>query len=981
MKDSLMRQLSFLWFLIPCSILCVSCSNKPQTPTGFHIEEGFQLKLVSSEPLIKDPVDFDFNEHGEALVLEMPGYPFEDKQSRILLLHDHNHDGVFDDVSVYAENLQLASSFLPYREGVLVAAPPYLLYLKDLDNDKQVEAIDTLMGGFSTGNLQHNYNGLTYGLDNWIYAVNGGNSGKPYWWGDTTTVMDLRGQDFRFNLATRVMERIGESSGGFGLGMDEAGHLFETHNLTHISHLVFPERYTRGQHMLKEHTLENISNHEENGLARIYPIGEQESRVNHPEQSGYFSGSCGITYYGGGALGVEFDQTVWVADVVLNLIHVDKISEKGSSYQASRLMDKREFLASTDRSFRPVNMTVGPDGAMYIVDMYRQVIEHPEWIPDEIEKTLDLNAGKDKGRIYKITNEKFSNSFDVTQFNTAEGMISSLKHSNQWVRKTAHRLLIDRKLTAGQTKALTELLNDDYEVARIHALWILHIKNQLDTNQLVQSLNDVSAGVRENALLITENFINTDDELLKKCIALVNDAHPRVRMQAALSLSLLQVDKFTHYKSDLFRAYQSAAQANQDDWNVAALTLAAQSSASELFASILENESVSLNSNLLNSLALACSNSQDDMKIIMRKLSQSKLTDGQRKDIIHQLTQGTASFSGSTLLPEIQVLERTDSGVVIAELAALRHRLKLPASPEFLKYSREALKMVLNHTLSDSVRIQQMSLLKLLPYKEKSEVLYQCLQNNEPLKIQEEALRQLSEFREPEIGLRVVKIWNELSPQTRRYASDLLLYNESNHDALLTGLEQGTINIGEMNFDLERRRMLLWWTDNEKTKQRASVLFTDEGVTNRQEAIEKMKPALALNGSAEKGAKVFESICSNCHVYGSRGNDVGPVLTEINRKSKESLMHDILDPNAAVDTRYINHRLLTKEGAVHIGMVDSETDKYITIKKMGGEKVTVNKSDMKSFTSMGTSLMMEGLENSMSHQEMADLLEFLQNSK
>jgi putative heme-binding domain-containing protein len=142
-----------------------------------------------------------------------------------------------------------------------------------------------------------------------------------------------------------------------------------------------------------------------------------------------------------------------------------------------------------------------------------------------------------------------------------------------------------------------------------------------------------------------------------------------------------------------------------------------------------------------------------------------------------------------------------------------------------------------------------------------------------------------------------------------------------------------------------------------------------------------MKPALTLTGSAERGAMVFESICSNCHVYGSKGNDVGPVLTEINRKSKESLMHDILDPNAAVDTRYINHRLVTKEGVVHIGMVDNETDTYITIKKMGGEKVTVNKIDMTSFSSMGTSLMMEGLENSMSHQEMADLLEFLQNPK
>lgn len=146
--------------------------------------------------------------------------------------------------------------------------------------------------------------------------------------------------------------------------------------------------------MLKQHTLSNISDHEENGTSRIYPIGQQDTRVNHPEQSGYFSGSCGILHYGGGAFGKEYDQTIWVADVVLNLIHVDKIMSDGASFKASRMQQKKEFMASTDRSFRPVNMSVGPDGSIYVIDMHRKVIEHPEWIPDEIEDSLDLDAGK-----------------------------------------------------------------------------------------------------------------------------------------------------------------------------------------------------------------------------------------------------------------------------------------------------------------------------------------------------------------------------------------------------------------------------------------------------------------------------------------------------------------------------------------------------------------------------------------------------------
>ena len=236
-------------------------------------------------------------------------------------------------------------------------------------------------------------------LDNWIYIANGGNSGKPYWWNDPKSAMDLRGDDIRIDIDNRRIERIGESSGGFELGIDEFGRVFETHNLEHISQLVFPSRYIQESHLPVKHSLTNISDHEENGLARIYPIGEQESRVNHPEQSGYFSGACGITYYGGGAFGPSYDHTLWVADVVLNLIHVDKLSPSGSAFQASRTMEKRDFLASTDRAFRPVNLSVGPDGSMYVVDMYREVIEHPEWIPDEIEKSTGSQCRERKRKI------------------------------------------------------------------------------------------------------------------------------------------------------------------------------------------------------------------------------------------------------------------------------------------------------------------------------------------------------------------------------------------------------------------------------------------------------------------------------------------------------------------------------------------------------------------------------------------------------
>ncbi|WP_064196788.1 MULTISPECIES: PVC-type heme-binding CxxCH protein [Emticicia] len=959
-------------------ILLFSCQKAPKNLEGFELEEGFKLEKVASEPLIVDPVDLEFNENGDAMVLEMPGYPMEDKQSRLLILKDKNADGVYDSSMVFAENLGLADSFMPYKKGVLVASPPYLLQLHDKNQDYRVDKIDTLMGGFTKENLQHNYNGLTYGIDNWIYAANGGNDGKPYWWGDKTTAIDLRGQDLRFNLETHQMERLGASSGGFGLGMDEFGRFYETHNLTHISHLVFPDRYLKGRRILSENTLQNISDHEENGLARIYPIGEQEDRVNHPEQSGYFSGSCGITYYGGGALGEKYNNTVWVADVVLNLIHVDKIKAKGASFTASRILEKKDFLASTDRAFRPVNMSVGPDGGMYVIDIHRKVIEHPEWIPDEIEKTLDLNAGKNQGRIYKISLENGGKSFEFQQFKTSEGLLNALENPNQWVRNTAQRLLMEKQLSNESLVGLRNLLKSDNDFARLHAFWILSNSGEITANEVELGLNDKNASIRENVLTISEGFINKSESVLNKVMALLIDSEPRIRMQAALSLSTLP-ENHPFYKEKqvlILKALAKTAQQTNDEWNVAAITLAAQNKSAELFALIAKEKQP--NAQLLASLALNTFGGTDEFILVLKTLQNSNLSDKEKAFVVKQLTQNIEKIDGKLIENQLISLENSANLDLLKDLAAIRQKLKLSPAPQFLKYSNEAAQNVLNASLLDSLRIQYLALLDFVPYAQKSTILYECLKNSQPLKLQENALRQLSNYREKEIGKKVVAMWKDLSPQTRRFASDLLLYIESNHDALLTGLENGTINIGEMNFDLERRRTLLWWTDNEDTKRRAKKLFSDSGVSNRQAAMDKMKPALSLSGDALKGEKVFSNTCANCHKYGNIGNEVGPVLTEISRKSKATILHEILDPNAAVDPKYINHNLETKSGAIHTGIIANETDKSVTIHKIGGEKVTINKSDIKTFRSMGTSLMMEGFENAISKQEMADLLEFLQ---
>ncbi|MCB0850818.1 MAG: dehydrogenase, partial [Bacteroidetes bacterium] len=480
--------------LISLSIFCttfLACgsSQTAETPSGFEINPDFQLELVAAEPLVLDPVDLEFDEAGRAYVIEMPGYPLSDEESRLVLLEDKDQDGIYDQRTVFADKLGVASSIMPYRQGILVASPPHLLFLKDTNGDHIADQREILMEGFDVGNLQHNYNGLTYGLDNWIYAATGGNSGAPYFVGHPESKLPLRDQDFRFDIERKILERVGRSSGGFEMALDHWGRMYGTHNTQHISQLVFEEKYFNGMPLGPDGTLVNISNHEENNLARVYPIGEQETRVNHPEQSGYFSGACGITHYGGGAFSEEDKTYIFIADVVLNLIHLDILSHNGIAAEASRHRPKSEFLASTDRAFRPVNMTTGPDGALYLLDMHRDVIEHPEWIPDELERDMDLQAGKDKGRIYRIT-AKGGKKQEIQ--NLAGKSISELTEAlgdkNQWARMTAQRLLVEKNDPEAISQLETLVENDNNPFAQLHALWTLEGMGKLSDEVLMSAL-------------------------------------------------------------------------------------------------------------------------------------------------------------------------------------------------------------------------------------------------------------------------------------------------------------------------------------------------------------------------------------------------------------------------------------------------------------------------------------------------------------
>lgn len=953
------------------------CADEPPAPEGFEIHPDFEIRRVAAEPLVFDPVDLEFDERGDAYVLEMPGYPFPGEPGRVVRLEDADGDGEYDVRHVFAEGFPVAVSILPWRGGLLVASPPDLVFVRDTDGDGVADERRVELSGFAVENTQHNYNGLTLGLDNLVYGANGGNAGEVFFPESPGERIPLRDEDFRVDLDARRFERIGESSGGFEQSFDSRGRLYGTHNTRHISLLVFPGYYAIDLPGHLHDTREEISDHGEDGPARLYPIGVPETRVNHPEQSGRFSGACGITVYTGGAFGPEYDDQVFVADVVVNVVHRSRVRPSGASAIASRAREGVEFLASSDRAFRPVNMTVGPDGALYLLDMHRAVIEHPEWIPDEIEARLDLDAGRDQGRIYRIAPRgglpPIRGGLDRDR---PDRLVEALGHPNKWWRDTAQRLLLEAPERA-PVEALHALLGDPAKpLGRRHALWTLEGLGRLEDRDLRAALADADAGVREQAVRIAEARLSDVPDLSAAVAALIDDPDARVRMQAVLSLG-------THPADLPLGALTAAARRDAGDpWLRRAMLTALDARAADGLAALLAGPPLpDPGRELVTELAALVPPA--DAAPVVARLRHAGWPDAASAAVLEGLAAALETASTRTALAPADAawLSRQGSaGPGPLRRAAWRaaRGFGLPATESQRALLSEAAALASAPARPLPERLEAVALLELAPDAVRVPVLLDLLGPRHPGELQQAALEQLRGTRQPGLGAALLEAWPSLEPRVRDGAVRILLRRKENHALLMDALESGRVTLGELNLDLERRRQLLFWSDP-GIRRRAEAFFSDAGVVTREEALARMRPALDLQGDPRAGRAHFAGLCARCHRYGGQGSAVGPDLEGAVHKSAETLLHDIVDPNAATETQWVSYSVETADGRILSGLLRDETDAGLAIVAAGGEVTEVSRDRIERLWTGGLSLMPEELETGLDPQGMADLLAYLRD--
>jgi mono/diheme cytochrome c family protein/glucose/arabinose dehydrogenase len=501
----------------------------------FKPQPGFKIELVASEPLIQAPVAMQFHPDGSLYVLEMRGFmPNVDGKGedqpigRVSVLYDTDGDGRMDRSTTFLDGLVMPRAIALAYDGVLVAEPPNLWFCKDTNGDGVCDEKTLLASDYgSQKNPEHTANGLLWGLDNWIYNANHTNrlrrvEGK--WIQEATATISGRGQ--------------------WGISQDDFGRLVFNSNSDYLrGDLVPPELLFRnpnlaspfGANVQFDKSQETFPIRPNPGVNRGYQKGQL--RANGTLAS--YTAACGPVIYRGDQFDPSFYGCAFVCEPAGNFVRCSRLTESNGIIAATNAFPQSEFLASHEERFRPVNLYNGPDGALYVVDLHRGVLQHRVYVTTYLRKqylSRGLEGPVDFGRIYRIVQEgRPRRKIEPTRAQTPE-LVNDLTKPNGWTRETAQRLLVERGDAAAVEPLRALARSDRNATAPIHALWTLHAMGKLDSQTIVAAFASPNARTRSTATRLAGERAATNLAAREVLARSADDSDAFVQLQAAFWL-------------------------------------------------------------------------------------------------------------------------------------------------------------------------------------------------------------------------------------------------------------------------------------------------------------------------------------------------------------------------------------------------------------------------------------------------------------
>lgn len=942
----------------------------------FHVAQGFRLEPVATEPLVADPVAVAFDDNARLFVVEMRGYSEnkDEKLSQIRLLTDTDGDGRFDKSSVFADQLSWPTAVFYWGGSVLVADAPDILLFRDTNGDGRADEQRVLYTGLGFSNVQGLINSFQWGLDNRIYAAVS-SSGAVLTRPDNkdTPPLAIRGRDIAIDPRTWNVTLV---SGGaqHGLSFDDWGNRFVCSNSDHLQQVMYEDRYlARNPYVAAPSPRRSIAaDGPQADVFRTSPVEPWRivrTRLRASgvvpgvvegggRPAGYFTGATGATIYRGNAWPEEWRGLAIIGDVGSNLVHRKRLQADGVGFRGERIDVQSEFVSSTDIWFRPVQYANAPDGTLYILDMYREVIEHPASLPPLIKKHLDLTSGRDRGRIYRVVPEGFKQPSlpQLSTLTTAE-LVAFLAHPNGWHRDAAARLLYERqdKSAAGALAKLAA--QPDQPLGRLHALYALDGMRALTADILLPRLSDQHPDVRRHAVRLTESLAATSPAIAHKLLAMTTDEALGVRYQLAFSLGELPAS------AERNRALvQLALRDGSDGYVRVAILSSLNEGAGEVLQALAADPDFldhTAGRELLASLATQIGRQQRpaDQQLALTTLQRLSAANS---PTLPTLIQRLAPRKGTEFAAKIAVATGGKAETLMRSL--------LEAAVKRATDDKAGLKS----------RVAAVEQLRLGEYRDYSEVFPALLAPAVPPDLQAAALATLASYDSPEVSTLVLERFAVFSPRLKGQATDLLLSRPVWLAGLLSALEGGTIGSGDI--DPAKLKSLAEHRDA-AIRARVGNLLATSTLARRADVVETYRPVLDAKGDAERGKQVFTKTCAACHKLQGVGHEIGPNLAAMKARGSEAILLNVLDPNREVNPQYLTYAVATTDGRQLTGLLAAETATSITLKRADNASDTILRIDIDQLKSTGLSLMPEGMEKQIDQASMADLLEYLRTAE
>lgn len=973
-----------------------------------ELPAGDQVRLLTHEPQVIDPVEVVFDDAGRLWVVEMPDYPFrvsEKPQGRIVVLSDPDEDGLYERSTVFADELEMPTGLALWKDGVVATVAGKLIYLRDTDGDGKADQTQVWLEGFKEDNEQLRANHPRLGPDGWWYIACGLRGGSvqlgPEFRGETPAKpLEIGRRDVRFHLASKKIELI-TGPAQFGLTFDGLGQRLFCSNRNPAVQVIFEQADLIGNPLagLAPSTVDVVP---AGTSSHVYPL--VDAWVTSHLHSGQFTAACGV-FVRGPADGLT---DVFACEPTGSLVHRQRSARVGTRLvPAAEQPDPegQEFLASRDAWFRPVNLTQAPDGGLVVVDMHRAVIEHPRWVPAELKQRPDERWGDQAGRVFWVGSDSkpsklWSELRERPLGSRSDAELTELMGSdNLWLRQTARRLLLEREADQA-SGALQRIAADTSRAinARCDALRLASLLSSAKQGQfdIASFVNADLSNPAEQALAMVALIISRQDHVApvapEQLLKLATEAPSSgVRFEAWLCLGTAEeasgqpidsahVDAVTQaWLRDGDRYVLMSAASGLRDQPAALLQswLQTLSQASKMDSSAAEQvpqiAGALTAATLRQSAALQKQDSKQD------KGSQRRAHLSEQLNQIVQTVSRAVSQTVAGQQDQEGAQEHTSAGQRALRQAALeclqpivKHsKLKSTLAPELWE---NLTRLAEDSSQPMELRVAAIGLLASSPRSDTPQRVAEMVTDTSAPKLTGPLLQTWCAIGGDAPNELLIERLGSATPQLQRVLLPLVASSSKRLALLAEQMEAGRITPGQIGV-AELKKLVARAKGDAKTKLQKQL--SDVANSDRSQVIEKYKPSLELEADVKRGVEVFRKHCASCHQIGEIGVEVGPNISDSRTKQPLELLTSILDPNLAIDNNYFRYIVLTVDGTIVEGIVAEETADAVVIRGQDDKREMIRREDIETMKATGVSMMPDGLEAQIDQQSMADLIGFI----